>query len=108
MASKRKRRRERPPPQYSDPTPERLRHAAGAVDDSWRRSWSPTLRLLTMRDSALERLYDRGRLSQRQYYTAQEFRWCWTRCRGSGYLASIDAMGGFCRNSTGRHFGGFN
>jgi hypothetical protein len=103
--------RERPPPQYSDPTPERLAHAAGDLHDNWKEAIAqgrrpPPVRLVTMRDHPLERMLARKQINQRQFDAGQKLRGCWERAAGSGKIASIDWQAIFASDPATR-LGGF-
>src|SRR5262245_3716261 len=67
----------------AEPTPERLRRAAGDFErgDSGQ---------LTMRDSPLERAFARGVITQEQYAAAQKYRHHWYHAGLSGRLGSLD------------------
>lgn len=91
---------------YSDVTPERRAHAQGALHDSWEKTKRPTsFRVITMRDWPLERLADKGRISHRQYLAGERFRVHWTRCNGSGAMASLDPTRVFSSDPTNRYGG---
>jgi hypothetical protein len=110
MAAK-KPRRETPPPEFSNPTPERVAHAGTDLHDNWKEAIAqgrrpPPIRLITLRDHPLERMLARRQINQRQFDAADKLRSCWERVAGSGKLASIDWQAIFATDPTTR-LGGF-
>jgi hypothetical protein len=106
-----KRQRERPPPEYSNPTQERLAHAGGDIHDSWKDAVAkgqrpPPTRLITFRDEPLERMLARRQISQRQFDTGDKFRMHWERAGGRGQIGGIDWGAIFACDPSGR-LGGF-
>ena len=107
-----KSRRERStPPQYSDPTPQRLAHAGSDLHDNWKEAIAggrrpPPVRLVTMRDHPLERMLARRQIDQRQFDAGDKLRTHYERIGGSGKIASIDWEAIFAADPTTR-LGGY-
>jgi hypothetical protein len=103
--------RERPPPEYSNPTPERLTHAGTDLHDSWKDAVAkgqrpPPIRLMTMLDHPLERMVAHRQISQRQFDAGKRFRTHWERMGGAGRVGSIDWEAIFASDPSTR-YGGF-
>lgn len=103
--------RERPPPQYSDPTPQRLAHAGADLHDNWKEAVAqgrrpPPVRLVTMRDHPLERMLARRQIDQRQYDAGNKLRTHYERIGGAGKMGSIDWEAIFAADPTNR-LGGY-
>jgi hypothetical protein len=98
---------------YRGPTPERLRHAGGAVEVGRDQRGIPT-GIRTMRDAPIERALARGAISQVQYDAAVRYRRNWYQSGLAGSLQSIDpnrvyasdctSYGHFARSEAQQHF----
>ena len=105
------RKRLRAVPEYSDPTPERLRHAGADIHDNWREAIAqnkrpPPVRVITTRDHPLERMLRLDQISRRQYDAGAKLRGHWEQSGGAGRMGSIDWEAIFASNPGGR-LGGF-
>lgn len=96
MARKRKREEDLP---IAGPTAERLAHAAGAFEVGGDTRGGN--KLITMRDSPIERASARGVISQRQYTAAMKFRLHWYRAGLLAPLSSLDLDRVFAGDGTG-------
>jgi hypothetical protein len=103
--------RERPPPEYSDPTPQRLAHAGPDIHDSWKDAVAkgqrpPPIRIITVRDEPLERMLARKAISQSQFDAGDKLRGYYERMLGRGRIGSIDWEAIFASDPSTR-YGGF-
>jgi hypothetical protein len=102
--------RERPPPEYSDPTPQRLAHAGTDLHDSWKDAVAkgqrpPPVRIITFLDHPLERMLTNRQISERQFDAGRKLRGYWERMGGAGRVGSIDWEALFASDPTTRYGG---
>ena len=103
--------RERPPPEYSDPTPQRLAHAGSDIHDSWKDAVAqgqrpPPIRIITIRDHPLERMLARKAITQSQFDAGDKLRGYYERMLGRGRIGSIDWEAIYASDPSTR-YGGF-